>query len=132
MDILKRLDKNLIIYSLGVAAVVFLFVFLLIAAQIGDEVKNQCQIAQNRYGGECVDALMKQISDESLQSGKNDAIWSLGQLGDKRTLSFLEQYDNGQPLPDREPWNGGISQYELRKAIKLIKSGFNISAFVWR
>ena len=132
MDIFKRLDKNLIIYSLGVAVVLFLFVFLLIASQIGDEVKKQCQIAQNRYSGECVDALMNQISDESLQSGKNDAIWALGQLGDKRALSFLEQYDNGQPLPNREPWNEGISQYELRKVIKLIKSGFNISAFVWR
>jgi hypothetical protein len=132
MNIFKKINKNLIGYVIGVGILLFAFMFLVLASQIGYEVKNRCGIAQNRYGGECVDALMNQIADDSAQAGKNDAIWSLGQLGDKKALPFLRSYDNGQPLPDREPWNEGVSQYELRKAIKLLESGCNITAFVWR
>ncbi|MFA5128659.1 MAG: HEAT repeat domain-containing protein [Patescibacteria group bacterium] len=132
MNNFKKIDKNLIGYVAGVGILVFLFVFLVTCTQIGYDVKKRCELAQSRYGGECVDALMSQVADESDRYGKNDAIWALGQLGDKKALPFLETYDNRQPLLDRESWNEGISQYELRKAIKLLKSGFNISAFIWR
>jgi len=130
MNILKKIDKNLIGFAIGVGIVIFLFVFLITCSQIGYEVKKQCRIAQNRYGGECVDALMSEVADQSSQAGKNDAIWTLGQLGGKKVLPFLEKYDTGEPLPEREPWNEGISQYELRKAIRLLDGGFNICAFV--
>lgn len=132
MNIFKKIDKNLIGYVIGVGILFVIFVFFVTCTQIGFEVKRQCESAQGRYGGECVDALMSQVADESNQYGKNSAIWALGQLGDKKALPFLEQYDTGEKLPDRENWDEGISQYELRKAIKLLKSGFNLSAFVWR
>jgi len=132
MRITQKIDRPLVRYALEVGAVLFLFVFLITCTQIGYEVGLRCQLAQSRYGGECVDALMSQVADGSTTSGKNDAIWSLGQLGDRRALAFLEGYDNGQPLPAREPWNEGVSQYELRKAIRLLRDGNNISAFVWR
>lgn len=128
----QKIELPLVRYALEVGALLSLFVFLVTCTQIGYEVSLRCQIAQSRYGGECVDALMSQVADSSTASGKNDAIWSLGQLGDRRALPFLESYDNGQMLPAREPWNEGISQYELRKAIRLLRSGENISAFVWR
>ncbi len=132
MDILKKIDKNLFCYIAGVGILLFLFVFLITCTQIGYNVKRQCELSQSKYGGECVDALMSQVADDSSQYGKNIAIWALGQLGDKRALPFLEKYDTGEKLPEREKWDEGISQYELRKAIKLLKSGFNLSAFVWR
>ncbi|MFZ5364520.1 MAG: HEAT repeat domain-containing protein [Patescibacteria group bacterium] len=132
MDIIKKIDKNLVGYAIGVGVLLLLFAFLITGTQIGYDVKKRCDLAQNKYGGECVDALMSQVADDSVRTGKNDAIWALGQLGDKKALPFLEKYDNGQPLPEREPWDEGISQYELRKAIKLLKSEFNISAFIWR
>jgi hypothetical protein len=132
MDTLKKVDKNLVGYIIGVGILLFLFIFLVTCTQIGYDVKKRCELAQSKYGGECVEALMSQVADESSQYGKNSAIWALGQLGDERALPFLEKYDNGEPLPKREPWDEGISQYELRKAIKLLKSGFNISAFIWR
>jgi HEAT repeat protein len=75
---------------------------------------------------------MSQVADESTQSGKNEAIWALGQLGDRKALPLLESYETGESLPERESWSEGISQYELRKAINLLRSGFNISAFFWR
>ena len=127
-----KIDKNLIGYVFGVGVLFFLFVFLVTCSQIGYGVKKRCAAAQSRYGGECVNALLSQVADDSNQYGKNDAIWALGQLGDKKALPFLEKYDTGEPLPAREKWNEGVSQYELRKAIKLLKSGFNASAFIWR
>ncbi len=132
MKIFKKIDKNLISYVAGAGILFFLFVFFITCAQIGYGVKKHCALAQNRYGGECVDALISQVADPSAQNGKNDAIWTLGQLGDKKALPFLGKYNTGEPLPAREKWDEGISQYELRKAIKLLKGGFNLSAFVWR
>lgn len=128
----KKIDKNLIGFIIGTAILFFAFIFLIMCAQIGYGVRNQCQLAQGKYGGECVDALMAKVADASDNYGKNSAIWALGQLGDKKALSFLEQYDNGEPLPEREPWDKGISQYELRKALKLLRGGINLSALVRR
>jgi len=128
----KKIDKNSANYVFGTGILFFLLIFFLTGTQIGHDVGKRCESAQNRYGGECIDALIKQIADESSQSGKNDAIWALGQLGDRKALPLLEKYDTGEEIPDREKWGEGISQYELRKAIKLLKSGFNLSAFVWR
>ena len=132
MNIFKKIDKNLIGYVIGIGILLFLFIFFITCTQIGYDVKKECERAQNKYGGECVDALVSLIADESNQYGKNSAIWALGQLGDKKVLSFLESYDTGEKLPDHERWDEGISQYELRKAIKLLKNNFNLSAFVWR
>lgn len=132
MEIFKKINKNLIGYVIGTGILIAIFLFIIVSIQIGSDVKKRCEMSQVYYGGECIDALMEQIADESKNAGKNDAIFALGQLGNKRALPFLKKYDNGQPLPDREPWNEGISQYELRKAIKLLESGYNITAFVWR
>ncbi|MDD2646531.1 MAG: hypothetical protein PHV78_01395 [Patescibacteria group bacterium] len=132
MGIIKKLDKNLISYIVGIAILLFLFIFLITCTQIGFGVKEKCKLAQEKYGGECVEALMKLIDDDSTQYGKNSAIWALGQLGDSRALPILEKYYTGQLSSQREKWNEGISQYELSKAIKLLRGGLNISAFIWR
>ena len=89
-------------------------------------------LAQGRYKGDCVDALIAHLEDEDNPYGeRNHAIWALGQLGDNKALSVLEKYYTGN-IPDKEPWNETISQYELKKAINLTSGGFNITAFVWR
>ncbi|MDD3190400.1 MAG: hypothetical protein PHI66_01780 [Candidatus Pacebacteria bacterium] len=130
MEILKKIDRNLIEYLLGVSVLFFLFVFLVTCTQIGYGVRTRCDAAEGRYGGECVDALMAQVADESTDYGKNNAIWALGQLGDKRALPFLEQYVADEEIPDHESWNEDISQYELKKAIGFLENGYNISAFM--
>jgi hypothetical protein len=56
---------------------------------------------------------------------RNSAIWALGQLGDGRALPALERYYMGI-IPDREPFDEMISQYELNKALHLAKGGTNI------
>jgi len=55
----------------------------------------------------------------------------LGQLGDNRTLPVLQSYYTGD-IPEREPLDKTISQYELKKAINLTSGGFNMSAIIWR
>ena len=111
----------------------FLLTFFVSAKIIGDEVENRCKIAQQEYEGDCVEALMKFIEDETNNyREKNNAIWALGQLGDKRALLFLQKYYTGYDSNNRIKQNEAISQYELYKAIKLLSGGFNVTAFIWR
>ncbi len=126
------MNKKFIWYLIGIVVVVLVFVLLVVSAQIGYGVQQRCKAAQAQYNGDCVEALMNQVADETKTSGKNDAIWALGQLGDRRALSFLQQYDTGETLPERESWEEGISQYELRKAIRLLETGWNVPAIFWR
>lgn len=132
MKTLKKFDKQTVVYAASVGLLFLFFVFFITCTQIGFDVKKRCEIAQNKYEGGCVDALMGWVADESSPYGKNDAIWALGQIGDKKALPFLEKYVNGETVPEREKWNERISQYELRKAVKLLKSGMNVSALIWR
>ncbi|HQM15819.1 MAG TPA: hypothetical protein PLM16_01280 [Candidatus Woesebacteria bacterium] len=52
-------------------------------------------------------------------------------MGDKRAKSVLDKYYTGV-IPDREPLDDTISQFELEKAIKLFNGGTNITAWIWR
>ena len=125
--------KRLVISIIGIGTGCFLLMFFILANLIGDEVENRCEIAQQRYEGDCVEAQMKLIEDETIDYGeKNSAIWTLGQLGDKRALSFLQKYYIGYDGDNGTKWDEALSQYELYKVIKLLDDGFNITAFVWR
>ena len=125
--------KKLIIFAIGIGAVCFLLMFFIWANLIGDEVKDRCEIAQQGYKGNCVEAQMKLIEDETIDyEEKNSAIWTLGQLGDKRALPFLQKYYIGYDGDNGTKWDETLSQYELYKAIKLLDGDFNITAFVWR
>ncbi len=96
--------------------------------QIGNHVQDQCAYAVSLYGSDCVTALGSLVQDANRTYGeRNNAIWALGQLGDARGLPILEKYYTGVIL-DKEPWNGVLSQYELGKAIKLLRGGFNLTS----
>lgn len=124
--------KKWFLYWAVVGAGTFVLFFLVTSVWIGFSAKEKCKIAQARYGGDCTQALTKFLDDDSNPVGeRNDAIWALGQFGDKKALPILEKYYTGQ-IPDREPWNEVLSQYELKKAIKLVSGDLNITAFVWR
>lgn len=123
--------KDWFFYWIAVGIGTFILFFIVSSVWIGFGVKERCLLAQGRYGGDCVEALSKHIEDENNPYGeRNSAIWALGQLGDERALPTLDKYYTGD-IPDREPWNEVISQYELSKAIKLSKGSFNITHLVW-
>lgn len=107
--------------------------FIYTGQLIGSRVRETCRDALTKYESkDCVSVLIIQADDETAPfRERNYAIWSLGQLGDKRALSTLKEMYTGN-IPEREPYDDGISQYELKKAIKLIEGGTNITSFVWR
>lgn len=124
--------KQTLFYAGAIGISIFLLFFFLICTWIGYEVKHQCQEATWQYGGDCVEALIAQLQDENQGfRRRNSAIWALGQLGDQRALPVLQSYYTGS-IPEREPLDKTISQYELKKALHLVSGGINISAFIWR
>ena len=127
----KNIAEKLFYAAVIGASIVVLF-FVITCAWIGYEVKDLCQEAKREYGNSCVESLIKLLDDEKKGfRARNHAIWALGQLGDSRALPVLNSYYTGN-IPDREPLDGTISQYELKKAVELAKGGTNITAFIWR
>lgn len=128
---INKLRQNLL-YVAAIGVSIFLLFFFITCSWIGYEVKSHCREARSEYAGDCVESLTRLLSDErkSFRS-RNSAIWALGQLGDSRALPVLQSFYTGN-IPDREPLNQMISQYELKKAINLAGGGTNISAFIWR
>jgi len=126
-------NKNLtgILYLGAVGINIGMLFFVIVCTMIGYEVKNQCTDSKAEYGGDCVEALISLLNDENKSfHSRNSAIWALGQLGDARALPVLEKYFTGN-IPERESLDGGISQYELKKAIKLAGGGLNLTAWAW-
>ena len=113
-------------------AVLFFLLFIVTCILIGYDARKNCNNAQSKYEGDCVETLIQVLKDEENPYRlRNSAIWSLGQLGDSRALPILEAFYTGN-IPDRESQDAGISQYELKKAINLTKGGFNITSIIWR
>lgn len=116
-----------------ITAFLILFIissFLIASKIIGDDVKRQCKIAQEKYPGECVSSLIAFVDDNNNNyKSRNSAIWALGQLGDQRSLKVLKKYYTGN-IADKEPLDKVMSQHELKKAINLVNGGFNLIRFV--
>jgi len=83
------------------------------------------------FNGFCVGAFSMMVDDEnaSLQL-RNYAIWSLGQIGDPRGRGVILKYYIGT-IPEREPYGETLSQYEMKKALKLLDGGTNLTHLVW-
>jgi hypothetical protein len=131
MKLFSKIKKPFIyLFFLGLS--IFLLFFVVTSTWIGYDVKSKCRQAKLDYGGTCNQALTKLLQDETRSfSSRNSAIWALGQLGNPDSLSVLESFYTGN-IPDCEPLNGVISQYELKKAIKLTSGGTNLTAIFWR
>ena len=130
LDFQSVLSKITYIVFVGFSSV--LLIFVITCVWIGFDVKTQCQNAKNEYKGDCVEALINLVKDDDRGfKVRNDAIWALGQLGDRRALPILERLYTGD-IPEREPLDKTISQYELKKAINLASGGKNITAIFWR
>jgi len=124
--------KEKLFYSIAIATSIFLLFFFIGSVWIGYEAKSLCQQAQWQYDGDCVEALIAQLDDRHQGfRNRNHAIWALGEIGDSRALPILEKYYTGN-IPNREPLDDMISQYELKKAINLARGGTNITTWVWR
>lgn len=122
----------LLLYALGVGLILFIFIFLVSVSIIGFSVKENCLLAQQRYSGDCVAALIGYLNDEENDfESRNMAIWALGQLGDRRALGVLESYYTGYE-GGRFDRSSGLSQLELKRAIGYMNGNLNITPFFWR
>jgi hypothetical protein len=108
---------------------------LLMAGLLGNwlhrDVVRSCQYARSTYSGDCVEALAQLVLNE--QEGyrtRNDAVFALGQIADPRALPALQQLYTGM-IPEREPLDSTLSQYELRKAIRWCREG-NGTSWLYR
>ncbi|PIQ68393.1 MAG: hypothetical protein COV91_04330 [Candidatus Taylorbacteria bacterium CG11_big_fil_rev_8_21_14_0_20_46_11] len=128
----KKINKNLIIYIFSVGLVIFLFMFLLSINLIGYSVKEKCRIARAKYSGDCAQALISFLDDENNSfQDRNSAIWALGQLGDKRSLPVLKKYYIGYS-GERHDRSQSLAQLELKRAIGYMEGNLNITPFFWR
>ncbi|MDD4975509.1 MAG: hypothetical protein PHY93_14210 [Bacteriovorax sp.] len=124
--------KKYIGMTIAIGISIFALFFVITCVWIGVSVKTKVQEAKADYGGSSTEALMTLLEDESQSfRSRNSTVWALGQLGDSQALPILEKYYTGE-IPDREPLNEVISQYELKKAIKLLDGGKNLTAIFWR
>jgi hypothetical protein len=131
MKIIKQLKQQFVFIGAIGLSILILF-FVISCTWIGFEVKIQCQNAKDEYGGSCTEALINLLKDENRNfKARNSAIWALGQLGDSRFLPVLQSFYTGN-IPEKEPFDKTISQYELKKAINLTSGGKNITAIFWR
>ncbi len=126
---IKENLKEKLTYLVALGGLIFFLCFVTTATFIRYEVKERCDRAIEVYGGECVDALIAKLEDEKTDlAEKNRMIWTLGQLGDRKALPVLKKYYTGEPCDhDRI-----LCQYELSKAIKLLKGGFNATSIFWK
>jgi hypothetical protein len=117
--------------ALGLFIISFL-IYIITSLWIGSDVRRYCKTAKKYYGGDCVSSLSEMVDDRSMPfKERNNAIWSLGQLGDPKALNYLTKYYTAV-VPGKESLDTGLSQREISKAISLIKGGVNISAIIWR
>ena len=124
--------KRTLVYTGAVGLSIIILFFFILGTWIGYDAKTICQNAKRTYEGDCIESLISLLKDEKQgYRERNNAIWALGQFGDTRALPVLKSYYTGN-IPDREPLDKTISQYELKKAVNLAGGGTNISAFIWR
>ncbi len=126
------MDKKNIYYFIGIGVALFMFFFLVTINIIGQSVKEKCLLAKDKYGGDCVAALINYLDDENNSfESRNSAIWALGQLGDKRALPVLKKYYTGYN-GEKQKRDEGLAQLELKRAIGYMEGSPNITTFFWR
>lgn len=121
---MKNKKLKIVLFSIfgGLFLLITAFVFS-IYLLLFIEVRKVCNKAISEHKTSCRESLVLTFNskDKSIKE-KNDAIWTLGQLADKKSLPFLNNlYDEN--IPDREPLDKVISQYEIRKAINWSENG---------
>jgi hypothetical protein len=124
--------KRIILWTIVALLAILLGTVCYTFNQIYRQVNRITAIAKSEFPGEAVEALSSLIeSDLHGFEQKNTAIWALGQLADPEALPLLEQLDAETP-EDSVPFDrsGGLSKYEIEKAIKWCTKG-NLTSWMY-
>ena len=118
------MKRILIILGAGIVIAFICFV-LVVNLWIGYTVKENIEIAKNKYPGTAEDALIAYLLDatNSPRDRTHIAIWTLGQIQSEKAIPVLnELYKND---PDGKTCSGKhdsvLCQYEIYKALNAAK-----------
>jgi len=124
--------KKLVFYGLPIGSAALLILFLITLHWISSDVRAICKKAQQQFEGNCVESLVASLESDSLSfKQKNQAIWALGEIGDRRALPALQRLYTGEECPKPCDSSKYICQYGIEKAIRGCK-GFNVVRYVWQ
>ena len=124
--------KKVVLLLVGALLVGGLILFFYSFLVIYSGVKTNCLKAQNEYKEDCVDSLMRLVKAENKTlREKNSAIWTLGQLADKKALPLLYELEKSLPEQGRCGYDKFLCKYEVEKAIKWCEKG-NITNWMYR
>jgi hypothetical protein len=120
---------KVVAWILAILAGLFVIALVVIDLGIGWGVKSYSEKAIATFGGDRVEALIAQVECETCNlDDRNHAVWTLGQLKDKRALPALYKYYTGEPCNHMQQ----ICQYELSKAIKWTEGNSFTFPRLWR
>ena len=121
--------KKVLGYGALSCLAILITAFVLICGSIRSSVKAMSAEAVREYPGDRIEALMAYVdSDNHSLRQRNRAVWTLGQIGDRRPLPMLEKWYTGGPCEHDK----SLCQRELAKAINLCNGAFNATAWLPR
>ena len=124
--------RKIILYGLPIGFAVLVILFLITLHWISSDVRVICKKAQQQFEGDCVEALVAYLESDNISfKQKNQVIWALGEIGDKRALPALQKLYTGEKCPKPCDSSKYICQYGIEKAIRGCK-GFNVLRYVWQ
>jgi len=124
--------RKIILYGLPIGFTVLFVLFLLSLHWISSDVRAICKKAQQPFEGDCVESLVDYLDSDNLSfKEKNQVIWALGEIGDKRALPVLQKLYTGENCKKPCDTSKYICQYGIEKAIRGCK-GFNVVRYMWR
>jgi hypothetical protein len=113
--------KRIFLFGTLILALVLILGFIGLKLWIKIEANNIASRAMEAYHKDKVESLLLVIdSFEYTFKERNQAIWSLGVLGDDRALARLESLQTHEKCNH----NKGLCQYEIKKAILKIKGDY--------
>lgn len=128
----KNKIRKITIYTISIGFSLLTVSYGIICLIIFSDVKSISDYSRNEFEGDAVEATITLIkSDKYNYEMKNDAVWALGQIGDKRALPTLKELITGKSCEKPCPKNTYICQYELEKAIKYCKGAFSVTKWMY-
>ena len=116
-------------WTLGFALGIVIVAYIGISLMIGSDVNKTSQRAMAQFTGDRVEALIALVDCEGCSlHDRNLAVWTLGQLRDKRGLPVMHKYYTGEPF--NHEWR--ICQYVISKAIRWTEGKSFMLPQVWR
>lgn len=110
----------------------FFLTFSFSLVVIRQDVIKICLAARKIYRTNCLDSLILLVkSNNSSFRLKNSAVWTLGQLAEKKALPFLYQVNQSLPEQKKCDYDNYLCQYEVKKAIKWCQKG-NVTSWMYK